>query len=88
MTEVSIAVPDQVQDFIDQRLAEGAFADASEYLMSLIHDDQIRQTSRKVDTLLIEGLESGLATVVDHDYVVRKRAELADRISKLNTNAA
>jgi Arc/MetJ-type ribon-helix-helix transcriptional regulator len=40
MPTLAIAIPDNLQRFIDQRVAEGGFADATAYLLSLLEVDQ------------------------------------------------
>lgn len=63
MASVTISLPDEDRAFIEQEAARRGFGSVQEYMSALIRDDRKRQDARRrVDGLLVEGLDSGPAT--------------------------
>lgn len=58
MASVSISLPDRLKTFVEGRIANGAFKDASEYLAALVKADARASASDRLDALLLEGIES------------------------------
>ncbi len=82
MAVVNISLPDQMTDYIDERLTEGRFSSTSEYFRDLIREDQKRRAQERLEMLLVEGLESGEPIDVTEEYIGQKRAELIKRIAE------
>ena len=80
MAVVNISLPDQMKDYIDERLDEGRFSSTSEYFRDLVREDQKRRAQERLEALLLQGLESGEPIEVTDDYLQQKRAELLARI--------
>jgi antitoxin ParD1/3/4 len=80
MAVVNISLPDQMKEYIDERLTEGHFSSTSEYIRDLVRGDQKRRAQEHLEALLIEGLESGESIEVTENYIEKKRAELKRRI--------
>ena len=59
---ISIAIPEPVVEYIDNRVATGGYGNRSEYIRDLVRNDQLEQAKRRLRDLVIEGLESGVAT--------------------------
>jgi antitoxin ParD1/3/4 len=59
MTTLNISLPDSMRTFIEQKVAQGAYSTASEYIRQLVRDDQKRAAQERLEALLMEGLESG-----------------------------
>jgi antitoxin ParD1/3/4 len=83
MTVVNITLPDEVKEYVDQRIADGQFGSTSDYFRDLVLEDQKRQSQEHLELLLIEGLDSGEPIEVDEAYISRKRAGMIQRISML-----
>lgn len=64
MTDLTISMPDMLQDWVDARLAEGGYTDAGEYLRDLVRRDQAAVDQRWLKAMIDEGLRSG---VIDRD---------------------
>lgn len=58
MTQLTVAMPDALQEWVDLRLAEGEFADAADYLRSLVRRDRADREWLKVE--IAKGLASGV----------------------------
>lgn len=61
MTTMNISLPDAMRAFVEQKIAQGGYSTASEYVRELIRDDQKRAAQERLEALLIEGIESGPA---------------------------
>jgi antitoxin ParD1/3/4 len=59
MQTMNISLPDPLKDFVDHQIAEGRYSSVSEYIRELIRDDEKRKAEERLETLLLEGLESG-----------------------------
>lgn len=82
MAIVNISLPDQMKDYIEERIRQGGYSTTSEYFRDLVRDDQKRLAQERLEALLIEGLESGAPIEVTDEYLQRKREELITRIGK------
>ena len=80
MAVVNISLPDQMKNFIDERLDEGRFSSTSEYFRDLVREDQKRRAQERLETLLLQGLESGEPIDVTDQYIHMKRDELLAQI--------
>ena len=59
MSTINISLPETLKDFVEERVAAGGYNTVSEYFRELIREDQKRRAQEKLETLLLEGLESG-----------------------------
>lgn len=59
MASLHISLSDEMRDFVEARVRGGRFHNQSEYVRDLIRHDQDRLARQRVDSLLLEGLESG-----------------------------
>lgn len=58
MTIVNISLPDQMKEYIDERVSEGSYNTTEEYFRDLIREDQKRRAEKRVEALLLHGLDS------------------------------
>jgi len=57
---LNISLPDQVQTFVEEQVTAAGFNSANEYVYYLIVREQERIAQQeRVESLLVEGLESG-----------------------------
>jgi antitoxin ParD1/3/4 len=61
MTSLNISLPESMRTYIDQQMSLLGYSTASEYIRDLIRQEQKRHTTQRLETLLLEGLESGKA---------------------------
>jgi antitoxin ParD1/3/4 len=59
MTTMNISLPDSMRTFIEQKIAQGGYSTASEYIRQLVRDDQKRAAQERLEALLLEGIDSG-----------------------------
>ncbi len=66
MQAISISLPDQLKEFIDEQIGSGRYNSVSEYVRDLIFDDERRKAREKLEAMLMEGIQSSEPTVSDH----------------------
>ncbi len=71
---LNISLPDRAIDFIERQTIADGFSTPSEYVFALILCEQERLEQKdRVESLLIEGLDSGAAIEVTDDWWSQKR---------------
>ena len=78
MAVMNISLPDQMKQYIDERISEGSYNTTSEFIRDLIREDQKRRAAEQLEALLLRGLESPATewTKEDVDHIkdaVRER---------------
>jgi antitoxin ParD1/3/4 len=75
MTEVLVHLPEEAQSFVEERIATGEFASASDFLLSLIENARKQAAVERVDQLLLEGLASGPGEEATPEWWSKTREE-------------
>jgi antitoxin ParD1/3/4 len=81
MTSFNISMPKALRQYIEEQVAGGTYSTPSEYVRELIRDDQKRRAREKLESALLEGLNSGPSVEIDKTYWERRRKELRERNS-------
>jgi antitoxin ParD1/3/4 len=55
---INISIPDEIQDYIQEQIEIGAYPSASEYFLALVRQDKKQKAQEKLETMLLEGLDS------------------------------
>jgi antitoxin ParD1/3/4 len=82
MTTLNISLPESMRAFIDEQVAHGGYSTASEYVRQLVREDQKRVTEKRLEALLLEGLQSGDAVEISDAWWERKKADLLARLQQ------
>ncbi len=81
---VRVEMPAEFKVYLDERVALVGWGDASQYLVGLIADDRARQDRQvereKLEAMLIEGLDSGIAEGVTIDSLRDEMQATIDRV--------
>src|SRR5262249_44922643 len=85
METMNIALPESMKQFVQERVSEGGYSSASEYVRELIRADQKRKVEERIDALLLEGLDSGEPIPVTPEHWEGKKGKLAERLGKAIT---
>ena len=62
MSTVTISLPDSLREFVEQQVERRGYGNVSEYFRTLLREAQQRESERRLEELLLEGLESGKAS--------------------------
>jgi antitoxin ParD1/3/4 len=66
--DIQISLPDQIRTYVDEQLIAGGYSSVSEYFLHLVRQDQRRRSQEKLETLLLEGLNSEGSTEVTPEF--------------------
>jgi len=58
MQTMNISLPDQLKEYVDQQIGTGRYSSVSEYVRGLIRDDERRKAQERLESLLMEGIQS------------------------------
>ena len=58
-SSLHISLPDALKQFVKERVEQAHFSNPSDYVRSLIREDQKRRDRQKLETMLLEALASG-----------------------------
>ena len=86
MTFLNITVPESVRTWIDEQVAKGGYETPSEFLCALLSDAQKRQAQDRLESLLLEGLDSGPPTEMTSDDWDRLKQRARERLSQREAN--
>lgn len=84
METMNIALPESLKTFVQERVADGGYSSVSEYVRELIRADQKQRQEERIDSLLLEGLNSGAPIEVTPEYWEAKKRKLAERLARAN----
>lgn len=77
MQTLNISLPEQLKEFVDDQVGSGRYSSVSEYVRELIRDDERRKAQAKLETMLMEGLQSGApAEMTREDWAEIRRVAL------------
>jgi antitoxin ParD1/3/4 len=80
---MNISLPDQVQSFVEAQAIAAGFSSVNDYVYHLILREQERIAQKdRVESLLVEGLESGEPIEITDDWWEQKRTRLASRFQQ------
>ena len=82
MSTMNISLSETMRAFVDSLVEQGGYSTASEYVRELIRNDQKRKAQEKLETLLVEGLESGEPIPVTPEFWTNVRSDLVGRLKK------
>ena len=83
MTTMTISLPESLREFIEQQVKTKGYGNTSEYLRSLVRDDQEAESKKRLDALLLEGLEGGSGDIeADKEFWSGLKTEAAALIAK------
>ena len=80
---LNISLPDQVQTFVEEQAIAAGFNSANEYVYHLVVREQERIAQQeRIESLLLEGLDSGEPMEATDDWWEQKRTQLVERFQQ------
>ena len=64
MTTMTISLPESLREFIDLQVKTKGYGNTSEYVCTLLREAQEAESNKRLENLLLEGLESGGEDIV------------------------
>ncbi|MCC6590614.1 MAG: type II toxin-antitoxin system ParD family antitoxin [Bryobacterales bacterium] len=86
MQTMNISLPDQLKNFVDHQVSSGRYSSVSEYIRELIRGDEKRDAERKLESMILEGLQSGPATELTAQDWAQMRAEALRQFERRRAN--
>lgn len=81
---MTISLPETMRDFVESEVVNGDYGSASELFRELVRERQKRKAQERLETLLLEGLESGQPIEITQDYLTERRRLLRKKLEKEN----
>jgi antitoxin ParD1/3/4 len=79
MASLNISLPQSLKDYVEEQIKASGYSTPSEYVRELLREDQKRRAQEKLETLLLEGLNSGRPIDITPEYWENKRQQLLRR---------
>jgi antitoxin ParD1/3/4 len=87
MTTMNISLPAAMRKFVEKQVSEEGYSTASEYIRTLVREEQKRKAKEKLESLILEGLNSGESIEVTPEYWEEIRRRLQERGAKRKKRA-
>ncbi len=69
MKSMNISLPESMRTYVEEQIKNGDYGTASEYIRELIRHDRAKKEHNKLESFLLEGLNSGAATpMTENDW--------------------
>ncbi len=82
MTPITIDLPEDLKEFVDQQVTARGFGDVGEFLVTLLREAQERES--RLEELLLEGMNSGEDIPVDGEFWANLRADATQMVADHN----
>lgn len=81
-TSMNVSLPETMKEFVDEQVQSGGYGSASEYIRDLVRRDQKERTEARLETLLLDGLNSGEDIPLTPEFWEKLRTDLSARRAK------
>ena len=82
METMNIALPETLKSFVKNRVTDGGFGTASEYIRELIRADQKQLAKQQLESEILRGIASGEARAITKSDWQRLHAKVSKRTNK------
>jgi antitoxin ParD1/3/4 len=79
MTTVNISLPDPMKSFVDSQVTKGMYGSVSDYIRTLIREDQKRKAQEELEKKLLAALDDGNFQEVTPEFFNQLRARIANK---------
>lgn len=84
MVNLNVSLTEAQRDWVEAQVKGGRYGNLSEYVRELIRLDQSRAAERRLEQLLLEGLESGPTIEMTKEDWARLKSSLLERHERKN----
>lgn len=82
MSTMNVSLPPAMKKYVRERVKADNYSNASDYIRTLIREDQRRRGIDELEKLIVEGLESGGEKRLDAAEWASIRAEARARVAR------
>ncbi len=82
MKSMNISLPESMRAYVEEQIKNGDYGTVSEYMRDLIRRDRDRKEQNRLESLLLEGLNSGEATPITENDWAEIRAVVKAKIEQ------
>ena len=82
MPTINISLPEPLKTFVEEQVDSSGYSTVSEYFRELIREDKKRRAQERLETLLLEGLDSGTPSPLTKKDMNKVRRAVKARIAK------
>ena len=79
---MNISLPDSMRAYVEDLVAKGGYSSVSEYFRELVRLDQKRKAQERLETMLLEGLNSAATEITQQDWEDIRKA-VREKVAKL-----
>lgn len=79
MTSVNISLPTNQRQYVEEKVSKGGYSTVSEYFRELIRQDEQREAEARLESLLLQAMESGEPTPMTKEDWADVRKEVKRR---------
>jgi len=79
MTTVNISLPEPMKHFVDSQVTEGMYGSVSDYIRTLIREDQKRKAQEELEKKLLAALDEGNFQEVTPEFFKQLRARISNK---------
>lgn len=83
MTSMNVSLPEELKEYVEAQTKSG-YSTPSEYVRELIREDQKRRAKAKLESLLLEGLNSGDPVPMDAKFWAELKQQALSKASRRN----
>jgi len=80
MSSLNISLPEEMRSFVEEQVVQQGYSTASEYIRHLIRQERERVEQKKIEQLLLEGLDSGEVINITDQWWEQKKAALIQQL--------
>lgn len=80
MDTMNISLPEPMKKFVEEEVSKGSYSTVSEYIRAVLREEQKRKAQEKLETFLLQGLESGQPAEMTGEYLDGIRSEARKRL--------
>ena len=82
MTTINISLPDTMKTYIEEQMIHGGYNTISEYFCDLIYQEQKRKSQADLESLLLDGLDSGSSSLMTENDWQQIRESVQNKLQK------
>lgn len=79
MSTVNISLPEPMKDFVESQVTEGMYGSVSDYIRTLIREDQKRKAQEELENKLLAALDQGNLEEVTPEFFNQLRARITNK---------